>query len=308
MEKLLHAFIDRVNKENLPTEGILWAEGENIRLEHHFKPDVPRNIYSHTKSFTATAAGMAIDAGKLHLEDKVADFFPDIIPENADPRVREITLKHVLNMASGFNVPLLMMPKRYEGEGAPDYLRYIYAHPLQKDPGSMFCYSNGDTYTVGRMVEKAMGMPLEDILKEKLFIPAGMDSTPEWEHCPMGHAFGASGLLLRLRDMCKIGIVYLQKGMYQGKRILSESWVDDARKVHISTNDNPAPQDWNNGYGYQCWKLPYGESYRFDGAYGQFTCILPEHHYVVSLQHTENDCTPLITKALHEEIFSKLYQ
>lgn len=307
MEKYLQAFIDRVEKENLPTEGILWAEGENIRLEHHFKEDKPRNIYSHTKSFTATAAGLAIDAGKLHLKDKVADFFPDELPKNADPAIREITLEDVLTMSSGFHTALLMMPKRYEGEGAPNYLRYIFSHPMQHKPGSVFCYSNGDTYMVGRMAAKAMDMPLYELLRQRIFAPLGMDVNPEWEHCPMGHAFGASGLKLRLRDMCKLGILYLQKGVYGGNRILSENWVNTARKVHISTNNNPAPRDWNNGYGFQCWKLPYGESYRFDGAYGQFTCVLPEFNYVVSVQNSENDCTHQIIKALDEEIFSKLY-
>ena len=107
--------------------------------------------------------------------------------------------------------------------------------------------------------------------------------------------------------MCRLGMLYLNRGMWQGKRLLSEEWIDNARKVHISSNPNPKPLDWNNGYGFQCWKMPFGESYRFDGAYGQFSCICPEKDVVISVQSTENDCTSLIIQALHEEIFVPLY-
>lgn len=307
MEKLLQQFIRRVEKDNLPVEGILWAQGEEIRYEHRFTPDKPRVIYSHTKSFTATAAAFAIQEGKLHLDDKIIPMFPEHIPEGMDEKWLDVTLQDALTMSSGANEPLLMMAQRSQGIGAPDFLKFVFSHPIVHTPGTVFCYSNGDTYMVGRAVEKAMGIPMETLLKEKLFTPLGMETDPVWEHCPMGHAFGASGLELRLSDMCRLGMLYLQKGMWQGKRILSEAWIDNARKVHLPTNPDPKPFDWNDGYGFQCWKMPYGESYRFDGAYGQFSCICPEKDCVIAVQCTENDVTPLITKALHEEIFSYLY-
>ena len=307
MKQLLQNFIDRVNRDRLPVEGILWANREDILFEHRFTPDVPRVIYSHSKSFTATAAGMLMDEGKLHLHDTIADQFPEHIPEHMDPVWRKVTLEHALTMSTGANRALLMMAERGQGIGAPDFMKFVLSHPIEHEPGSVFCYSNGDTYMVGRMAEKAAGMTVKEYLKEKLFRPLGMDIDPVWEHCPMGHTFGASGLELRLSHMCRLGMLYLNRGMWQGNRLLSEEWIDNARKVHISSNPNPKPLDWNNGYGFQCWKMPFGESYRFDGAYGQFSCICPEKDVVISVQSTENDCTSLIIQALHEEIFVPLY-
>ena len=307
MHQLLQNFADRVKSDNLPVEGILWADHENIYEEIRFTPDLPRVIYSHTKSFAATAAGIAIDQGKLRLDDKITKMFPGHIPENMDERWHEVTVRDCLTMSSGADVPLLMMAERSKGVGAPDFMKFVLSHPIKNAPGTVFCYSNGDTYMVGRAAEKAMNMPLEKILKEYIFAPLGMEEDPLWEHCPMGHAFGASGLQLRLSHMCRLGMLYLGRGMWKGQRLLSEEWIDSARKNRISTNPDPKPYDWNNGYGFQCWKMPYGESYRFDGAYGQFSCIAPEKNVVVAVQSTENDVTHLITKALHEEIFAPLY-
>lgn len=307
MKNRLQPFIDRVEREQLPVEGILWANGEEILFEHRFRPDKPRIIYSHTKSFTATAAAFAIQEGKLHLDDQIVPMFPEHVPENMDPKWMDVTVQDALTMSSGANVPLLMMAERSKGIGAPDFLKFVFSHPIEKEPGSTFCYSNGDTYMVGRAAEKAMDMPMEKLLAEKLFAPLGMDVNPVWEHCPMGHAFGASGLELRLSDMCRLGMLYLNEGMWKGQRILNEEWVREARKARISTNPAPKAHDWNNGYGFQCWKMPYGDSYRFDGAYCQFSCICPEKNAVIAVQCTENDLTPVIINTLHEEVFAPLY-
>ena len=91
------------------------------RQEMHYAANAPRNIYSHTKSFTVTAVGLAIDEGKLSLEDHVAAVFKDKLPSHPDPNLAKIQLKHLLCMSSGFGKALLMNADRRPGIGAPDY-------------------------------------------------------------------------------------------------------------------------------------------------------------------------------------------
>ena len=92
MEKQFYNFVKEVYDKQLGVEGIAIADGEKILMEHHFTPDQARNIYSHTKSYMSTAVGLAIADGKLSLDDRLAEFFPEAVPENAQPELFEIRL------------------------------------------------------------------------------------------------------------------------------------------------------------------------------------------------------------------------
>ena len=93
MEKQFYNFVKEVYDKQLGVEGIAIADGEKILMEHHFTPDQARNIYSHTKSYMSTAVGLAIADGKLSLDDRLAEFFPEAVPENAQPELFEIRLR-----------------------------------------------------------------------------------------------------------------------------------------------------------------------------------------------------------------------
>ena len=123
MEKQFYNFVKEVYDKQLGVEGIAIADGEKILMEHHFTPDQARNIYSHTKSYMSTAVGLAIADGKLSLDDRLAEFFPEAVPENAQPELFEIRLRHLLMMSSGFHEPYLMGANRRAGVGAPDYVK-----------------------------------------------------------------------------------------------------------------------------------------------------------------------------------------
>lgn len=282
LEQKFNEFVKFCEDKRLFIEGIAVADETRLLCEHHFRDDVARNIYSHTKSFASTAVGLAVDAGKLNLDDKVTEFFPECVPEAPAADLDKITLRDLLTMSSGFGHAYLMGAERSSGQGYPDYVRYMFSRPMEKKPGERFCYSNGDTYLTARMAEKALGMTLENILYQHLFSKMGM-GWPVWEHDPMGHAFGASGLYLRLSNMIKLGQLYLADGKWQGERILSSDWVRAAGSKQIETHGNDV-RNWNDGYGYQFWISPFPGAYRADGAYGQITTVLPEKGLTVAVQ------------------------
>ena len=172
-EKFLE-FHRYASSHNLPLEAISVGDENKVLCEMHYAANAPRNIYSHTKSFTVTAVGLAIEEGKLSLEDHVAEVFKDKLPSNPDPNLEKIQLKHLLCMSSGFGKALLMNADRRPGVGAPDYEKYMMAQPVPVEPGSAFCYSSADSILAAHMVERAVGKRMGEYLYEKLFQPLDM--------------------------------------------------------------------------------------------------------------------------------------
>ena len=118
------------------------------------------------------------------------------------------------------------------------------------------------------------------IWSSRLFAPLGIVDAV-WEKNPRGVNFGASGLRLTTEDLAKLGQLYLDRGMWEGKRLLTEAWVAEATARHVSNGDDPE-DDWAQGYGFQIWRSRHN-SYRLDGRYGQFALVLPEQDMVVAI-------------------------
>lgn len=300
IEKAVEEFVRRVECDHLGVEGIAVADGKQVILEHRFAADVPRNIYSHTKSFTSTAIGIAVDNGKLSLMDKFVDAFPEVVPPNPQPELLKITLRDFLTMSSGFDKPLLMSEGRRKGEGAPDYLAYMMGQRVETCPGTKFLYSNGDTDMALRMAEKAVGMPFGEFVYRHMFEPMEM-GWPIWEHDPQGHPFAAGGLYLTLREMMKLGQLCLMDGIWNGRRIVSHEWLTQATSKQIDTPEG-------HGYGFQFWMDPFPGCYRADGAFIQHTHVLLQCGLVMGIQCSEsvklNDVSSLIFNELLPELIA----
>ena len=119
-----------------------------------------------------------------------------------------------------------------------------------------------------------------EFLTPRLFAPLEI-AEPVTERCPRGIPFGGSGLYLTTNDIAKFGQLYLQKGMWEGKQILSEGWVEAATSKQISNGDG-GDNDWAQGYGFQFWRCRHN-AYRGDGAFGQYCVVLPEQEAVIAI-------------------------
>lgn len=260
--------------------------------------DIVHNVYSVAKTFTVTAIGMAIEEGKLSLEDRPLDFFRDIAPEGFDPRWEKVKLKHLITMTSGHGKPFLMAKERdmlrgltpCEGdvteEMMGEWMLYAFTRPMSYEPGTKFSYGNLAPYMAGRMLEKAVGMTMQDYLYEKLWKPLGKEK-PRWDPDTNGHTFPASFLFLDITDMIEIGQIYLHKGVLRGHRFFSEAWADQVMSVQIPSSiicpGGVAP-DETAGYGYFMWKNEATEGFRAYGREGQFVIVLPERNAVIATQ------------------------
>lgn len=304
VESLFQSFVKRVESEHLFVEGIAIADADHILLEHHFTPDKPRNIYSHTKSYMSTAAGIAISEGKLSLEDKLADFFPEKLPKDPQPELFDITLRDLLTMSSGFNHSYLMSSDRRAGVGVPDYVAYMLSQKVEVKPGSAFLYSTADSILAGRMIEKAVGMRMSEYLYKHILAPLGQ-GFPIWENDAEGHPVGGAGMFLKLSDMMKLGQLYLAGGKWHGEQLVDPAWIKEATRCQIET-PNPEQDIWKCGYGYQFWMSPYEGAYRADGMYGQITTVLPDKGLVVAIQCPEEGDFSKVKMVLHEELLTAL--
>ena len=131
-----------------------------------------------------------------------------------------------------------------------DPYRYVLEQPVSQPPGEKWNYSGGNTQLLAGVLQRTTGKWLTDFAREALFEPLGITQF-EWLKMPHnGEVAAASGLRLRPRDMAKIGELVLEKGMWSGRRVVSEAWIEESTRPRISDFD---PTEDSLGYGYQWW-------------------------------------------------------
>ncbi len=232
-----------------------------------------QNTYSVAKSFTMTAIGLLYDRGMVKLDEKICDIFADELPEQGsgsgtrmDERWYTVTVEMALTHRLGVPGGFLDIDTHKSSEFTEDFLRYMLTYPLDYTPGTNCKYSDGAFYLLARIAEKKTGMTLDNFLWRELLWPMEFQEMA-WSHCPMGHVIGATGLYLHSSDMVKLGLLYLNGGVYRGQRFLSEEWVRLAL---------------TRGFGFDT--SGDGKIYYKGGMYGQKLMILPEQNRVVAMQ------------------------
>lgn len=260
--------IDTMNSFMLVRHGSVVAEG----WWGPYDAATPHILYSLSKSFTSTAVGLAIGEGKMSLDDGVLKFFPDDAPAEPSPNLKAMRVRDLLRMATGnqTEAPILTANE--------PWTRTFLAHPVPFKPGTHFLYNSPATYMLSAIVQKVTGMTVLDYLKPRLFEPLGIDN-PSWIANPQGISMGAFGLSLRTEDIARFGLLYLQKGKWKGKQLVPSQWIEEATAMQTSNGSSPN-SDWDQGYGYQFWRSRHN-TYRGDGAFGQYCMIIPEFDAVV---------------------------
>ena len=298
MKQLFLNFKERLKKEHNLVEAICLSNKDGVIFKEQYIPRNYRNIYSHSKSFTSLMVGIAIDEGKINYDTRLVDVFKDEIDEETYNRLYKIKVKHLLNMSSGFNKPLLFGNQRRICQGYPDCFKFMLSQELEYEPGEKFFYSNGDTYLLGRIVSKVYNEPFLKLCCDKIFIPLEI-GIPTWGVDQNGYCICASELYLSIEEMNKLGILFLNEGVYKGKRIVSKEYVKMCSKEQIKTDG------WGH-YSNQFWMTPEGNGYRADGAYGQITFIWPHLNLTFSVQRLEDTRLDEFLKLLKEEVLNKL--
>jgi len=245
-------------------------------------------MYSVSKSWTSTAIGFLVDEGKLKVTDKVIDIFPEYKDIQTNKYLNDISVKDLLTMSVGHKIE----PLRSVVSSKNDWKRTFLAAQIDNLPGSKFLYNTGATYMLSAIIQKISGQKTLDYLNDKLLKPLEI-SEIDWETDPAGINTGGWGIRVKTEDMAKLGQLYLQKGKWKGKQILSTSWINEATSKQIeqdpsATQAQKDSSDWLQGYGYQFWRCRNG-AFRADGAFGQYIVVFPEKDAVVIITSESMD-------------------
>jgi len=245
-----------------------------------YDAQTPHILYSLSKSFTSTAVGLAIADGKFSLDDEVIKFFPEDVPAEVPASLRAMRVRDLLRMNTGHQTEAQLFR---EEPGQPQELtwtRKFFAHPVPFKPGTHFLYNSPATYMLSAIVQKTTGQTLLDYLRPRLFDPLGFEN-PTWVASPQGISAGAYGLMARTEEIARFGQLYLQKGMWNGRQLVPAAWVQQATSLQTSNGSSPK-SDWDQGYGFQFWRSRHN-SYRGDGAFGQYCLVIPDLDAVVAI-------------------------
>jgi Beta-lactamase len=236
-----------------------------------------QQLYSLSKSFTGTAIGLAIKEGLLSVEEPVINFFPELLPIEISTNLASLKVRHLLSMSVGHGKDSILILEA----SLPGILweKTFLAQPVVFKPGTQFMYNSGASFMLSSIIKRVTGKTAHEYLKPLLYAPLNIINTT-WGENFEGINMGASHLRMPTEDIAKFGQLYLQNGMWDGRQVISKEWVKEASSKQISNGKNDS--SWGYGYGYQFWLNPPG-GYRADGAFGQFSMILPELDAVVAI-------------------------
>lgn len=245
---------------------------ENGRLIHAWgdTQDDIHEIYSATKAVVSVAFGIMYDRGLIGLDDPILKY----IPSPAKPGWNKVTIRRLLTMS------LSNLPFRAEGD---NWIRFSLDCDINpEDKG--FNYSNICTYLVGVALANILGSDLGRFIEDEIFKPLNIEKY-EYSRSPEGYFYSASGMKLSVHDLSKFGLLLMNGGTYEGRRIVSEEYVKLATSVQQMNREG--------GYGFYIWK--YRDGYSINGKWKQKCYILPERGIIVTyLSHIEDDSKELL--------------
>ena len=292
-------FFQRAAGDSLDIHSVMIVKDGKVifsRWQSEGVDTVPHVLHSVSKTFTATAVGLAIADGKMKLTDKIIDFFPDKLPAEVSDNLKAMTVRDLLPMSCGHDVE----PSGFRGGEETDWVQAFLAHPVVHKPGTFYLYNSLGTYMLSAIVQKVTGEKVVDYLDTRLFQPLHID-TPKWDESPQGINCGGWGLYLKTEDLAKMGQLLLQQGEWNGKQIIPAEWVSEMSKKQVESV-NPGTRmddaeakgmtvetsDWMQGYGYQMWRCRPG-CFRADGARGQYIIVVPDKNAVIAITSDVED-------------------
>lgn len=283
--------------------GVVVARRGKLAWEGYFNGasiDERTNVRSASKTILSTLVGIAIDHDELTgVDARVLDLAPGFAPHrNPDPRKNEITVEDLLTMSSLLECNDDNSFSRGNEERmylVEDWAQFYFDLPIRGFPawipkpadapyGRSWSYCTAGTVALGAVLEAVVGERLDRYAAEHLFGPMGI-SELDWQYTPHGRAMTGGGVAWRARDMAKFGQLYLDRGVWRGRRIVSEEWVAQSFERRAETGSGP-------DYGYLWWidDIETGAgtitAWSASGNGGNKIYVVPDRDLVVAISST----------------------
>ena len=270
----------RIQKKGTLIHSLMILRNDRVLLDAYFYPydgSIYHDLASVTKSVMTTLIGIAVDQGKLSLDDSMLSFFPGREVASRDERKERITVAHLASMSSGMDcAPIdgeltLMAMRTHE-----DWIQYALDLPVIREPGTRFEYCGTDMHLLSAILKEATGMSALEFARENLFGPLGIQDV-YWPTDPQGVTHGWGDLCLYPADMARIGSLFLHRGQWEGKQIVSSEWVESALQVRMRGTGKI------EDYGYGWWIGQPGNEPEFlaTGDGGQKIKVYPRINLII---------------------------
>ena len=277
--------LDRLESGFTEPHGLMIMRHGKICAEGWWNPYAPgirHGLQSHSKTYAATAIGIAYTEGIVKLDERIIDIFPEHAPEQPSENLKRLTVHDVLCMGCGMDE----MPMATE-----HWIRDFLHTPVNHTPGTTYMYNSVGSSILSAIIVKKTGMSMHEYLKPRLYDKIGIFSdNHRWMKMPDGCEVGGGGLFATTEDNLRLMKLYADGGVWEGERILDDEYVKRAttlqNKSATEAKNNPLAKDNFVGYGYQIWMCRPNGVYRADGAMGQFTIVVPDKDMIIAI--TEN--------------------
>jgi CubicO group peptidase (beta-lactamase class C family) len=290
-------------QESLPAVNSLTiAHNGELILDAAFYPydgSTPHEVASVTKSMTTTLIGIAIDQGKLAIDDPVLAFFPDRQIANRDARKEAMTVGDLASMTSGLACEAEPdEPTLAAMVASDDFVQFTLDLPMVAEPGTTFSYCSPATHLLSAILTEATGMTEQEFAQEFLFEPLGF-GTVYWPVDPQGYSHGWGDVLVYPADAVKLGQLWVNNGMWNGQQVVSPEWVEAAVSIQASTGDE------ETDYGYGWWverESEVGGEFAAMGRGGQSVTVFPALGIVIGItgsggEYDDNEVINVIAPA-----------
>lgn len=255
-----------------PVSSFLLLQDDRLLFEEYrgrMHAGRPVNIKSASKSILSLLIGIAIEKGYLRSVDQtIGEFFPDFFEVHPDVVKASITIQDLLTMRAG----LASTSRANYGAWviSDNWVDYVLSRALVETPGEEMVYSTGSSHLLSVILTRASGMSTREFARRYLFGPLKI-SIGGWDRDPQGYYMGGNNLALSPSALLKIGIMVMNRGVYQGRRIVPADWIDESMQIYTRSHFNPYD------YGYLWWQRELeGHTVLFAwGNGGQYIFMIP---------------------------------
>ena len=271
----VEAFLDEAVAAGLSLHSVMLHRRGHVAFEAHGWPygeGRPRIMHSVAKSFTACAIGMALEEGRFGLGDPVVKFFPAERPAVVSDNLAAMTVADLLTMRTGHAEET--SGSRWRSMRS-SWIEAFFKIPVVYRPGTVYTYTSAASYMLSAILTRTTGQMLQDYLRPRLFEPLGIVGET-WDIGPDGINPGGNGLKCRTVDILKLGALHAQRGVWNGRRILPESWVAAATRAHSAS-----------GYGYH-WMAGRDRTYAAMGVFGQLVVVFADYEATLAMTSAVN--------------------
>ncbi|QSQ13311.1 serine hydrolase domain-containing protein [Myxococcus landrumensis] len=291
LRKLVQGILDQTpSPQPAPAiQGLLIARHGKLVLEeyfHGFDKERPHDLRSAAKTYASVLVGIALDQGApFTVDTPIVSLFPEYAGKisNLDARKRALTVAHLMTMSTGLacddDDPESPGNEDRLEDSVPDWYKYTLDLPMVREPGKQAVYCSANINLLGGVLRNSTRSWLPEFFEKHLATPLQLRKY-HLDLMPSGELYLGGGIYMRPRDALKLGQLYLSGGTWNGRRVVSQRWVERSTALHATMNAKQT-------YGYTWWRheLRVGDrvysQYEASGNGGQLIMVVPELDLVV---------------------------